>query len=214
MLVVDPFLEALFLFVVVDGEPVLEQQDAVLGDHPFELRAGGVELLDLFVGGEAHHLLHAGTVVPAAIKDHDFTGAGEMLHIALEIPLTFLLIGRRTQGHNTATAWVQRFGESLDRTTFASGIAAFKQHNHAKACGLHPVLHLHQLGLQLRQFFLVNLLAQPFVIVGEALLKLHKNLLRIVNISFAVMLNGLENSIHVGVSGGRRLSVLLAHELW
>ncbi len=39
---------------------------------------------------------HTGAVVPAAIKAHDFTGARQVLHVALKVPLgAFPIIGCR-----------------------------------------------------------------------------------------------------------------------
>ena len=85
-----------------------------------------------------------------------------MLHITLEIPLRFLLIRGCSQGHNPAAPWIQWFGKALDRAAFSSSIAPLEDHNHPKTSGLHPVLHLHQIGLQSLKLRFVELLLQAF----------------------------------------------------
>ena len=92
LLVINAFLEMLLLFVIFDGEPVFHQQDSVLHQHLLKLWIGHIKLLQLFASCEAHNFFHAGPVVLAPVKDNDFSSTGEMLHIALEIPLAFLML--------------------------------------------------------------------------------------------------------------------------
>ena len=92
LFVINAFLETLLLLIIVDGEPVFQQQNSVLHQHLLKPGAGHIELLDLFVGCKTHDLFHPGPVVPAAIEDDDFSSTGEVLDVALEIPLAFLML--------------------------------------------------------------------------------------------------------------------------
>ena len=99
-----PTAEPAFLLLVADREPVLDQDDARADQHPLELRAGAQELLVLLVGAEAHHALHAGAVVPTAVEQHHLARRGQLRHVALEVPLRLLALGRRAQGHHATDA--------------------------------------------------------------------------------------------------------------
>src|SRR3546814_14655663 len=76
--------EALFLPFLVGAQPVLEQHDAVVDQHLLERRYLLQERLDLCVGREAHHLLDAGAVVPAAVEQHDLAGRSEERRVGKE----------------------------------------------------------------------------------------------------------------------------------
>ena len=104
-----------------------------------------------------------------------------MLHIALEIPLTLLLIRRRAQGDDPASAGVHRFGEAFDRTSLSSGIPSLEQDDHPEARGFHPVLHLHQLGLQPCQLLLVSLLFEALAIGGGVFLPFDQHFLSVID---------------------------------
>ena len=71
-------LEAPLLLLVADREPVLDQDDPRAHEHLLEQRAGAQEFLVLVVGAEAHDVLDAGAVVPAAIEQHDLAGRGQV----------------------------------------------------------------------------------------------------------------------------------------
>jgi hypothetical protein len=58
---------------------------------PLELgRLAHEFLVFLGVGAKAHHALDAGAVVPAAVEQHDLAVGGQVLHVALEVPLAAL----------------------------------------------------------------------------------------------------------------------------
>src|SRR5688572_4860031 len=153
----EAFGEAFFLLRLVAAQPVLEQQDPVVDKLLLEQRRILQESLDLRSGGEAHHLLDAGTVVPAAIEQNEFAGGRQVRHVALEVPLRrFALTGLGQRG-NAALARIDVFADRVDRATLAGGVAAFEQHHHALALVLQPVRHRRQFFLQWRQQFLVVL---------------------------------------------------------
>ena len=79
--------EPALLLLVADREPVLEQDDAVLDQQPLEDRALLQEPPVLLGRAEAHDVLDAGAVVPAAVEQDDLAGGGQVLDVALEVPL-------------------------------------------------------------------------------------------------------------------------------
>ena len=124
--------------------------------HPLELRHVVEELLDLRLGGEAHHPLDAGAVVPGAVEQHDLAARRQVRHVALEVPLGALAVGRRRQRHDAGDARVEPLGDALDRAALAGAVAALEQHDDLRAGVLHPALQLDQLGLQPQQLAQVD----------------------------------------------------------
>ena len=95
--ILQPGAEALQLFGVGDGEPVLAQHDAVLDQHPLEDRGLRQEPVVLLLGAEAHHSFDPGAVVPGPVEQHDLALRGQVLDVALEVPLAPLALGRAGQ---------------------------------------------------------------------------------------------------------------------
>ena len=123
--------------------------------HALELRAALHELLVLLLGAEAHHALHAGAVIPAAIEENHLARRGQMGHIALKVPLRLFALGGRAQRHHAADARIERFGDALDGAALAGRVAAFKEHHHAQLLVANPFLQLDQFNLQAAQLALV-----------------------------------------------------------
>ena len=121
--------------------------------HSFE------EPLVLLVAAEAHHVLDAGAVVPAPVEDDDLAGGGKVLHVALQVHLALLAVGRRRQRHDAEHARADALGDRLDRAALAGGVAPLEDDDDAQALGLHPLLQDAQLRLQPRQLLLVLLVA-------------------------------------------------------
>ena len=157
--VVHAAQKAQVLLLVGDGEPVLHQRDARAHQHLLELGHGAEELLVLLVGAKAHHALHAGAVVPAAVKENDLAARRQVGDIALEIPLRALAVVGRGQGGHAAHARVQALGDALDHAALAGRIAALEEDDHLFPVVLHPVLQLDQLALQAQQLAEVGLAA-------------------------------------------------------
>ena len=80
-----------------------------------------------------------------------------MCDVALEVPLAALALGRRRQGDDASRPWVQILADTLDRTALTRGIAALEDDEEALASRPHPLLHLHELGLEALQLGLVDL---------------------------------------------------------
>ena len=120
---------------------------------------------------EAHHLLHAGPVVPRPIEHGDFSGRWQMRNVALEVPLGhFGIVGFR-QRDMVTTARIQMLAEALDRSTLARRITTFKQDHHALSNSLDVTLRLEQFDLEQFQILLIVFRADRFV-VGKIVLHL------------------------------------------
>ena len=62
-----------------------------------ERGASSQEALRLLLGAEAHHPLDAGAIVPAAVEDHDLARRRQVRHVALDVHLGLLAVGRCRQ---------------------------------------------------------------------------------------------------------------------
>src|SRR5262249_26647643 len=109
------------------------------------------------LGAEAHDVLDAGPVVPAAIEDYDLACRREVSDVALQIQLSFLAIRRRWQRHHAEHTGADPLGDRLDRAALPGGVATFEDYDHAQALMLDPVLQRAEFHLQLAQRFFVFL---------------------------------------------------------
>ncbi len=118
-------VKAAALFLSGDGEPALEEPNAIAHQHAFEARALAHEFQMLVRGAETHDPLHVRAVVSGAVEQHDFTGGGQVLDIALEIPLGLLALGRLLQppqsGHNIITSLLSGLRRMMRTTGSAAG---------------------------------------------------------------------------------------------
>ena len=112
----------------------------------------------LLLGAKAHDALHAGAVVPGAVEDDDLTGGGQLLNVALEVPLARLAVSRLGQSFDAASTRVQVLRNALDGGTLAGGVAAFHDNDHAGAGLNDPLLHLDELCLEALELVLIGLL--------------------------------------------------------
>src|SRR5947208_1484188 len=115
-------MEAAFLFLVADGEPVFQQEDAGADQQTLELRAGAEELIVLLLRAEAHDILHPRPVAPTSVEQDDLPGGGQVGDVALEVPLRLLRVGGLAKGDDTATTGVQGLGNALDGPALAGGV--------------------------------------------------------------------------------------------
>ena len=113
---------------------------------------------------EAHHPLDAGAVVPGPVEQHDLTGGGQVLDVALEIPLGGFAFGGLLQRDDARAARVQVLHESLDGAALACGVTALENDDVPLAVGLAPLLQLQQLDLQQPLLLLVFVTRHPFVV--------------------------------------------------
>ena len=138
------------LFLVAHLQPIFDQAYAVIDDDVLlECGTHLQKALVLFLGAEAHHMFHAGTVVPAAIEDHDFSGRGKMSEVTLYVDLGLLAVGGRRQRYEPEGARADALGQGADRSALAGSVAAFEDDDDPLAGRLDPVLQGAELGLQL-----------------------------------------------------------------
>src|SRR6516164_5323246 len=109
------------------------------------------EFLDLLIGGEAHHALDAGAVVPGAVEQHDLAASRQMRDIALEVPLRALALVGCGKGGDAADPGIEALGDALDHAALAGGVAALEEDDHLELVVLDPILELDQFALQAEQ---------------------------------------------------------------
>src|SRR5262249_25419485 len=130
-------------------------------------RCGVQEMARLLLGAEAHHALDAGTVVPGAVEDHDLAGRRKMRHVALQVHLRLLAVGRRRQRDDAEHPRTDALGDGLDRAALAGAIAPLEHDAALEALVLDPLLELDELGVELAQlpaiFLVRELLARRCV---------------------------------------------------
>ena len=158
--VASPLMEASFLLLVADGEPVFQQDDAGADEHPLELRARAQELRVLLLSAEAHDVFHPCPVVPTPVEQDDLPGGGQMGNVALEVPLRPLRVGGLAKGDDATATRVHRLGNALDGPALSSGVTALEQYDEFFARCLDPILHFHQFHVQFVQLGFVLLALQ------------------------------------------------------
>ncbi|GAA3124823.1 hypothetical protein GCM10020254_85120 [Streptomyces goshikiensis] len=109
---------------------------------------------------EAHDVLDTGAVVPAAVEQDDLAGGGQVLDVALEVPLGALPFRRCGQGGDACDTWVEVLRDALDRAALARGVAALEDDHEPGALHAHPLLKFDQLRLEPQQLALVDRLLQ------------------------------------------------------
>ena len=102
----------------------------------------------LLLGAVVHHPLDVGAVVPGPVEHHHLARGGQVLDVALEVPLRALPLGRLGQRDDPDRARAGAFGDPLDHAALAGRAAALEDHQDLQALGLDPVLQQHQLLLE------------------------------------------------------------------
>src|SRR5690242_10917466 len=98
------------------------------------------EILVLLLRAEAHHVLDACTVIPAAVENDHFPCRWETRHIALNVHFGFLAFRRCGQRHHSKDARADPFGNALDGASLTSRITPLKDDDHPRSLVLHPAL--------------------------------------------------------------------------
>ena len=115
------------LLVGADLEPVLDQDDAGVDHRLLDGRAPARGTGSPALGrAEAHHPLDAGAVVPAAVEDDHLAGRREVRHVALDVHLGLLPLGRRGQRHDPEHPGAHPLDDPLDRAALAGGVPALE----------------------------------------------------------------------------------------
>ncbi len=98
-----------------------------------DLRAQLEETPVLPLVDEAHDVLDAGAVVPAAVEDDDFAGGREMLDVALGEHLRLLAVRRRGQRDDAKHARADPLGDRLDGAALSGGVAPLEDDDDAQS---------------------------------------------------------------------------------
>ncbi len=86
------------LLGAADGEPELDEDDAVLHQHVLELGELGEEAGALRGRAPAEDVLDDGAVVPGAVEEHHLARGRQVRDVALEVPLAALDVGGGGEG--------------------------------------------------------------------------------------------------------------------
>jgi hypothetical protein len=109
----------------------------------------------LLVIAKPHHVLYQNTVVPAAVEEDDLAGGRHLSDVSLRIQLRPLTFRRRRQRDMSEDARADALHDAMNYSAFTGGVASLENHYNLRASGLHPVLHLDQLGLKFVELLLV-----------------------------------------------------------
>ena len=122
----------------------------------FEI-GGIIEEVGLLVGRrKTHHPLHSGPIVPRTVEDHDLTGGGQMLDIALEPPQALIPVRRLGQSDDAGISHRQMFDNAFDRAVLARRVTPLKQDDDLAVLGHGPDLHVDQLNLKVPQIGVIG----------------------------------------------------------
>src|SRR5262249_45364177 len=97
------------LLLVADFEPDLDQLDTPGHDVVFELWAKLEKSAVLVFRAKTHDVFDARAVVPTAVENDHFAFRRKVLHVALEIDLALLTIGRSGQRHHAKNTGAHAF---------------------------------------------------------------------------------------------------------
>ena len=153
--IMNPVLEASFLFLVAHRKPILDQDNTRPDQHAFEFRAGMKELFVFGIGAKTHHSFDTRTIVPTSVKQDHLSGSRKERNITLEVPLRFFSLRGNAQSRDATDARVHPLNNAFDGATFASSVTPFEENHHLKTFVLDPFLQLNQFNLKPLQFLFV-----------------------------------------------------------
>src|SRR5438045_3938065 len=110
--------EALVLFLFRYFKPVLQQNDALADQKALEDGTVPEKFPVLFLRTKAHHELNTGAVIPAPVKDDDFTSGRKSFNVALGRELRLLPLGRRGEGYYAKDARADTLHDAFDHPAF------------------------------------------------------------------------------------------------
>src|SRR5262249_16554717 len=105
--------------------------------------------------------LAARSVVPAPVEDHALARRRQVGQVPLDVHLGLLPLRRCWKSDHPENAGTDAFGDGLDRPALAGTIPPLEHDADLQPLVTHPLLHLHQLHVQLLEFTLVSLALNP-----------------------------------------------------
>lgn len=109
-----------------DGEPELDEHDAIVRQHFLHIVHLLHELIVLGPGAEAHCGFHYGPVVPAPVKEDHLASIGQALEVPLEVPLPPLPFCRFAEGYRAVVARVQELRKTENGTALPGCVPPFE----------------------------------------------------------------------------------------
>ena len=143
--------------VLSDFQPNLDQHDAAIDDIFLDLRTELQEALVLMLAANPMTYSTPARLYQLRSKITISPAAGNCCDVALHEHLGLFAVGGRRQRHHAKDTRADAFGEGLDRAALAGRIPSLEHDDDPRTRGLHPVLQLAKLDLQLVQLFLVDL---------------------------------------------------------
>src|SRR5450756_2531879 len=111
----------------------------------------------LILGAEAHYPLDTCTVIPTAVKQHEFLGRWQIRNIALEVPRCTVPVRGFAKSDDAGLAWTQMLDNALDRAVLAGRIPALQDDQDLVIAFDEVPLQLDQFDLEFAQAVLVGL---------------------------------------------------------
>src|SRR6266403_5246227 len=145
------------LLVHSNFHPQLDQRDAAVDDVSLDLRAKIEKPLVFLLGTKSHDVFDPSAVVPAAVEDHDLARRRELLHVALHEHLRFFAIRWSRKRDDAKDTRAYPLGNGFDGSALTGSIASLEHDDDPQSPGLHPVLQVTKLHLELAQLRLVDL---------------------------------------------------------
>ena len=121
------------------------------------------------LGAKTHYPFYAGTVVPGAVKQRDLPGGGQVLDVALKVPLAAFGLCWFLERNYACSTWIEMFHEALDRAPLPRRIAALEQDHDFLAGFLHPCLQFEEFDLKLVLLLLIALARHQVLVRVSAL---------------------------------------------
>src|SRR5277367_2501150 len=91
------------------------------------------------LGTEAHDVLDAGPVIPAAVEQHDLASGWQVADVSLEVPVGPLALRWRGQSSDPGYPRVEVLRHALDRAALSGRIPALEYHDEPGALSPDPL---------------------------------------------------------------------------
>src|SRR5262249_5642326 len=133
----------------------LDQNQPAADEIALHLRTELEEALVLLRRAEAHHVLHAGAVVPTAVEDHHLARRWKVLKVSLHVELGLFTVRRRGERRDAEHARAEALGDGANRPAFARPIPTFEHDDDPQPLLSDVALQITEPHLQLSQGFFV-----------------------------------------------------------
>src|SRR6516164_169011 len=118
-----PVVEPPLLLFFADIQVVLHDLNTGADQHVLEGNYISQKVLIFSVGAEPHHAFNAGTIVPAAIEEHQFLRRRQMRSVALEVPRDAILVRGLAERHDADFTRAEMLGDAPNGAVLSTRIA-------------------------------------------------------------------------------------------